>query len=1826
MPVPAESVHKERLRETASAAVPVDYLTDSPESTMSFTSPQLGASGANEGIATAGTKAALTSHRVWRCLPTRIRFPWCLGGDTHESEAEDQGLHAFLATMLGPASTADSAEAVDEASDDGDLRLEELTAGSAYALLCAAGGTSSPSSTSPSSSSGGEAGLIHALRPYLADLLVRRQSFHCIAEVLMAAAMALTGTECDNVAAAARAITEITGKDLIVALLLAVPKQRQASLARAYAELGAPLPIVFRAPVREPSGALSTLFALDVLQELACVPHAGRQLLVSMGTRRAAGGGKTTLLAALSLTGRAALADFDVRPSGPTHIGSCDLFCADPARWLVDAHGHWAGWSEELRTAVLALVLWSGAVCLVHCTMGDFQKNTGFVGRELAELLNTVGSTTQGGRACIIALVRDVSVEAFAPRRAAIECALRQHKAFGVLPVDDFRIFRSSARSERAAEQLRASLDDLLAKASPQGASTPSIEELRRVFQGLFEVRCGALQGSPITAGHEMVHALAGLWAKQARWSSVAGAEFVAHLDTAAQSAEGVSTALFPLSTMARRLALLRRVLTDGGTSMCNELGRSRGTRSALQLQLEEDHTHVTAAELSRLEQDFNSSKSSDAVIFFSQRAASGDLAIIAELRLYLEDWNEHRRTLLVQRQRELLDLCSTPGGQRDCPPKKELESIIGKLSELDFCVDSFWAELGLLAQRHESGERSNKEVGVVNYDEALMCRVACLKQGHPFQVLHGRPLQMAGGLLRRVLQAIDAQHAEPIGVYVVSVIGAQSSAKSTLLNVLFGCGFDVHAGRCTCGLYASYFCAVGGPAVLVLDSEGLMSLGSDGNVFDRQIALMCMACSHLVLVNHMGELSRHLQDLLEVSLFALRHLRLARLRPRLVFVLRDQQDRSAAVYEDMLKQMRSHLSDAARTLGLPLDDIVRLSGTGVFLLPSAFTSEVRQGREVSWTSELFGREVLRLRADIFRCLREDVKTYAGGGPPEFSSLERWHDYANAVWETLEEFGQQLLHYRTICEIELRRELANVAKTAVQDTLDGLSGNAVMASSAAVGFQTRATRIVDSFITRIQARHAVLDLTTANMQLHRALESLRDESVSQLEELFLERAGGDPRFSATAKEQAKEQMRTPIDWAFKNHLYTWKLHFKKASDEQAMHELWHHFTEVLGRHLAGSGYRSCLAEAEARESFESEWHAYEAQFLDRQRSLTKDWCALADEATLLFNHAVAKLQHEAGVLALLKEVGPQQIAPGKAACIVEQTDEEWEEQYFHAGWWASTKKHGLAVLQTAGVPNATSGAAADRGGAATLSNGGFATTCTLAVFPRMRQIVILALQAFKAQVVERSGLDEGMAAEGLRHIAGVVLEDVERCLVASGGGTESSSLTSTTLKRPQMLHSLQVALRISCVEALVAVESERHQKAMADLHAQKAHVQEHYVLAVLASKGDVERASNLAALFHRSLNRWLGHEVTRLAVDVRSQVLREMPDPQKSSERAFQNSFVACNWPDVLEYVLDMNAYLEKMFLTLFHQCKGSHVGVARSRLETCAVAVYRLLHDVAGQWARSVTPVDGDALSEVPVVGGPPLALRQRSVQELNDYVSTGAERVAACVDGVELHRQLAACVPATADFPITDPRLFVEAFQSRISDYIDDPEMPHQLARQFDNAIKEQSVHAWSLIHGCSERCPLCGSKCDRVGEHCHHQCGHHLFPAFHGWMDNNTGLPSFNHCLSTATRAGKYECKDGVWRSLEDYLRIDHTDWLPFVHDQAAGQRDVQHLRAAWVKCRMPLLKFFSPMEDFCPEEWTQAYADEGPPALCCDDLQTAKETIRKLRDHTWSPLGD
>ena len=100
-----------------------------------------------------------------------------------------------------------------------------------------------------------------------------------------------------------------------------------------------------------------------------------------------------------------------------------------------------------------------------------------------------------------------------------------------------------------------------------------------------------------------------------------------------------------------------------------------------------------------------------------------------------------------------------------------------------------------------------------------------------------------------------------------MTIIGPQSSGKYTLLNFLFGCDFSTSEGRCTRGIYGTYFKfgskkgkfsrLTNCDGILVLDTEGLFALtnlkdqsNSDRKNFDSKLIMFCLAVSDFVIIN----------------------------------------------------------------------------------------------------------------------------------------------------------------------------------------------------------------------------------------------------------------------------------------------------------------------------------------------------------------------------------------------------------------------------------------------------------------------------------------------------------------------------------------------------------------------------------------------------------------------------------------------------------------------------------------------------------------------------------------------------------------------------------------------------------------------------------------------------------------------------------------------------------------------------------------------------------------------------------------------------------------
>ena len=118
---------------------------------------------------------------------------------------------------------------------------------------------------------------------------------------------------------------------------------------------------------------------------------------------------------------------------------------------------------------------------------------------------------------------------------------------------------------------------------------------------------------------------------------------------------------------------------------------------------------------------------------------------------------------------------------------------------------------------------------------------------------------------MKAVFEWIQDQKNNNHSLLVVTILGPQSSGKSTLLNYLMGAKFHVSEGRCTKGLNAMLLRTDFEETreILILDSEGIFSIERNDPMYDRRLAIFCMAVSNVLLINIKGELNIEIRKVL---------------------------------------------------------------------------------------------------------------------------------------------------------------------------------------------------------------------------------------------------------------------------------------------------------------------------------------------------------------------------------------------------------------------------------------------------------------------------------------------------------------------------------------------------------------------------------------------------------------------------------------------------------------------------------------------------------------------------------------------------------------------------------------------------------------------------------------------------------------------------------------------------------------------------------------------------------------------------------------------------
>nr|XP_023659537.1 up-regulator of cell proliferation [Paramormyrops kingsleyae] len=219
---------------------------------------------------------------------------------------------------------------------------------------------------------------------------------------------------------------------------------------------------------------------------------------------------------------------------------------------------------------------------------------------------------------------------------------------------------------------------------------------------------------------------------------------------------------------------------------------------------------------------------------------------------------------------------------------KDSLARLDQQLLDSSLGIEHYFREMGQIYEAFKG--RSNQFSDLPNIAAEI------LLNGVPLELLDGDASNIPVDWVRDVLMKLHSAVGEKSRLWVVAVLGVQSTGKSTLLNAMFGVQFPVSSGRCTRGAFMLLLKIeedlreeLGCDFILLIDTEGLksseMSQLEDSYEHDNQLATLVVGLSDITIINIAMENSTEMKDILQIVVHAFLRMKEVGKKPRCHFV-----------------------------------------------------------------------------------------------------------------------------------------------------------------------------------------------------------------------------------------------------------------------------------------------------------------------------------------------------------------------------------------------------------------------------------------------------------------------------------------------------------------------------------------------------------------------------------------------------------------------------------------------------------------------------------------------------------------------------------------------------------------------------------------------------------------------------------------------------------------------------------------------------------------------------------------------------------------------------
>ncbi|XP_053183955.1 up-regulator of cell proliferation-like [Scomber japonicus] len=244
----------------------------------------------------------------------------------------------------------------------------------------------------------------------------------------------------------------------------------------------------------------------------------------------------------------------------------------------------------------------------------------------------------------------------------------------------------------------------------------------------------------------------------------------------------------------------------------------------------------------------------------------------------------------------------------------KIISELVQTLLESSLGVEHYMREMGLIYEFSIDGSRNTADE--ISRLPGLAAEM--LLDGYPLELLDGDASNIPQRWVTDVLMELHKKVRGKSRLLVLTVLGVQSTGKSTLLNTMFGVQFPVSSGRCTRGAYM-LFLKVGEDMkhelncdfIVLIDAEGLKSPAmaqlEGSHEHDNQLATFVIGLSDVTIINVAMENSTEMKDVLQIAVHAFLKMKEIGKKPICHFV---HQNVSGFSAHDKTITERQHLLD----------------------------------------------------------------------------------------------------------------------------------------------------------------------------------------------------------------------------------------------------------------------------------------------------------------------------------------------------------------------------------------------------------------------------------------------------------------------------------------------------------------------------------------------------------------------------------------------------------------------------------------------------------------------------------------------------------------------------------------------------------------------------------------------------------------------------------------------------------------------------------------------------------------------------------------------------